>query len=97
MIVNRRQFVAGTAALAIMPAPALAAVDDDRLRFIAHRELTRNKSAIWLRDTVGIADFSRPSNEPRFFVVDMVAGKVKPEDLGKKTCEAAVASGSFKK
>ena len=78
MIVNRRQFVAGTAALAIVPAPALAAVDDDRLRFIAHRELTRNKSAIWLRDTVGIADFSLPSSEPRFFVVDMVGGKVRP-------------------
>lgn len=78
MIVSRRQFVAGTVALAALPTRALATVDEDRLRLIAHRELSRNKSAIWLRDTVGIADFSRPSNEPRFFVVDMIAGKVRP-------------------
>lgn len=78
MIVSRREFVAGTVALAALPTRALATVDEDRLRFIAHRELTRNKSAIWLRDSVGIADFSRPSNEPRFFVVDLVGGKVRP-------------------
>lgn len=53
-------------------------IDEDRLRMIAHRELTRNKNAIWLRDSVGIADFSRPSSEPRFFVVDLVGGKVRP-------------------
>ncbi len=77
MIVSRRQFVAGSAALAVVPTRALAAAEEDRLRMIAHRELTRNQSTIWLRDTVGIADFSRPSNEPRFFVVDMVGGQVR--------------------
>ncbi len=78
MIVSRRQFVAGSAALALVPTPSVAAVDENQLRRIAHRELTRNQSTIWLRDTVGIADFSRPSNEPRFFVVDMISGQVRP-------------------
>lgn len=61
------------------PVPVLPPmkVDEDRLRMIAHRELTRNKNAIWLKDSVGIADFSRPSSEPRFFVVDLVGGKVR--------------------
>ena len=78
MIVSRRQFVAGSAVLALVPARTFAAVDENRLRMIAHRELTRNQSTIWLRDTVGIADFSRPSNEPRFFVVDMIGGQIRP-------------------
>ncbi|MFO1240376.1 MAG: murein L,D-transpeptidase catalytic domain family protein [Sphingomonadaceae bacterium] len=78
MIVSRRQFVAGSAALALVPARAFAAVDENQLRRIAHRELSRNQSTIWLRDTVGIADFSRPSSEPRFFVVDMISGQVRP-------------------
>lgn len=77
MIINRRQFVAGTAALAFAPTKGFAAVDEDRLRRIAHRELTRNQSTIWLRDTVGIADFSLPSSEPRFFVIDMISGQVR--------------------
>lgn len=61
------------------PVPVLPPmkVDEDRLRMIAHRELTRNKNAVWLKDSVGIADFSRPSSEPRFFVVDLVGGKVR--------------------
>lgn len=64
--------------MALVPAGALASVDEDRLRLIAHRELARNKSTVWLRDSVGIADFSLPSSEPRFFVVDMIGGKIRP-------------------
>lgn len=78
--VTRRALIGGAlAATMIAPVtPALAAIDESRLRLIAHRELSRAKSTIWLRDTVGLADFSRPSWEPRFFIIDMVAGKVRP-------------------
>ena len=31
---------------------------------------------VWPRDSIGIADFSRPSSEERFFVVDLVSGNV---------------------
>jgi hypothetical protein len=31
---------------------------------------------IWYRDKIGIVDFTKPSNEPRFHVVDLYAGKV---------------------
>jgi hypothetical protein len=31
---------------------------------------------IWPRDAIGIADFSKPSSEPRFFVVDLMNGSV---------------------
>jgi len=31
---------------------------------------------VWPRDTVGIVDFSKPSNEERFFVVDLASGNV---------------------
>ena len=31
---------------------------------------------VWPRDTIGIADFSQPSADPRFFVVDLASGQV---------------------
>ena len=31
---------------------------------------------VWARDSIGIADFSKPSNEPRFFVVNLQDGSV---------------------
>jgi hypothetical protein len=31
---------------------------------------------IWARDSIGIVDFTKPSNEPRFHVVDLVSGNV---------------------
>jgi hypothetical protein len=31
---------------------------------------------VWPRDTIGIVDFSKPSSEPRFFVVDLMSGNV---------------------
>ena len=78
---SRRGFLVGSAAASaglLSPAPANAAVDEVMLRGIAYRELSRHRATIWLRDTVGIADFSRPSWEPRFFLIDMVGGQVKP-------------------
>lgn len=78
--INRRQFL-GTAlaasGISMLPAPLLAQKTESELLNIARRELGRVGHRIWLRDTVGIADFSRPSTEPRFFLVDMMQGKIK--------------------
>jgi hypothetical protein len=79
LLLDRRTLLAGGAAAMLAPVPAVATeIDESRIRMIAHRELSRAKDWIWLRDTVGLADFSRPSWEPRFFVVDMLGGKVRP-------------------
>jgi L,D-transpeptidase-like protein len=31
---------------------------------------------VWPRDSIGIVDFSRPSSDPRFYVVNMISGEV---------------------
>src|SRR3954451_12189769 len=31
---------------------------------------------VWPRDSIGIVDFSQPSSDPRFFVVDLMSGNV---------------------
>ena len=46
------------------------------LKRIARRELDRLGSAITRRDRVAIVDFSRPSSEPRLFLVDMATDRV---------------------
>jgi L,D-transpeptidase catalytic domain len=77
---DRRDFLAGSVALAIpatAQAPASSRPSDDLLRTIARRELDRAGKLIWIKDMVGIVDFSLPSFEPRFFLVDMVSGKVR--------------------
>ena len=80
-LLGRRQFL-GTALLAAgavaLPCRALAQQTENQLRAIAERELSRLGSRVWLKDMVGIADFSRPSTEARFFLVDMLEGKVRP-------------------
>lgn len=78
---NRRQLILGSAALIgssfVPAAPALATLSEVRLRDIARRELERHHQHIWLRDSVGIADFSLPSSEPRFFIVNLESGSTK--------------------
>ncbi len=77
----RRDFLAGTLGLAgtaLVAAPAFARPADTALIETARRELARAGRAVWLGDSVGIADFSLPSYEPRFFIVDMLGGKVRP-------------------
>lgn len=79
LLLDRRMLLAGGAAAILAPAaPAMASFDESRLRETAHKQLSRAKDWVWLRDTVGLADFSRPSWEPRFFIVDMIGGKVRP-------------------
>jgi L,D-transpeptidase catalytic domain len=78
---SRRHFlggaIAGVVACAI-PSVASAMVENARLLTLAQRELARNQGQVWLRDRVGIVDFTLPSRDPRLFIVDMVAGAVKP-------------------
>jgi L,D-transpeptidase catalytic domain len=77
---SRRQLLGGAlmaAGALALPSTAFAAVDNNRLREIARRELDRGGARIWLRDTVGIIDYSLLSREPRFYFVDMLAGQVK--------------------
>jgi L,D-transpeptidase catalytic domain len=77
---SRRQLLGGAllaAGALALPSAGFAAVDSNRLRDIARRELERGGSRIWLRDTVGIVDYSLLSRQPRFFFIDMLAGQVK--------------------
>ena len=81
LMLSRRSLLAGSLASAAMlavPGRAIAQVDTGRLRAIAQRELDRHKGWIWLRDRVGIVDFTLPSRDPRLFIVDMVGGMIDP-------------------
>jgi L,D-transpeptidase catalytic domain len=55
-------------------APVAPAGIDPQIFAKAKAALDQHK--IWPRDTIGIADFSKPSSEPRFFVVDLMSGTV---------------------
>jgi hypothetical protein len=55
-------------------APSAPAGIDPQLFAKAKAALDSHK--IWPRDTIAIADFSKPSNEERFFVVDLASGNV---------------------
>ncbi len=72
MELNRRGFIAATAALAAWPNAARA--ETDRLVATAKRELERLGNRVWLKDKVAIADFSAPSRDPRFAILDMTNG-----------------------
>ncbi len=79
--IGRREFLAGATALAgsaFVGSPAYARPKDAALVDIAKRELARAGQSVWLSDMVGLADFSLPSYEPRFFLVDMMSGKIRP-------------------
>jgi hypothetical protein len=76
--IDRRSFLAGSLVSPLLASAACAApLPDDLIVATAKRELERMGNKIWLKDQVGIADFSRPSAEPRFFLVDLVGGKVR--------------------
>jgi hypothetical protein len=55
-------------------APSAPAGIDPQLFAKAKAALDQHR--IYPRDTIGIVDFSKPSSEPRFFVVDMASGNV---------------------
>jgi hypothetical protein len=45
-------------------------------QLFAKAKAALDQHRVWPRDTIAIADFSKPSNEPRFFVVDLASGNV---------------------
>src|SRR3954452_2765159 len=55
-------------------APSAPAGIDPQLFARAKAALDQHK--VWARDSIGIADFSKPSSEPRFHVVDLQNGSV---------------------
>jgi hypothetical protein len=55
-------------------APSTPAGIDPQL--FARAKAALDSHRVWPRDAIGIADFSRPSNEPRFHVVDLQNGTV---------------------
>ena len=63
------------AAPAVVPAaPAAPAGVDPQL--FARAKAALDQHRIYARDSIGIVDFSRPSSEPRFHVVDLASGQV---------------------
>lgn len=55
-------------------APTAPAGIDPQLFAKAKAALDSHK--VWPRDVIGIVDFSQPSSDPRFFVVDLMSGAV---------------------
>ena len=55
-------------------APSAPVGIDPQLFARAKAALDQHK--LWIRDSIGIVDFSKPSSEPRFHLVDLVSGDV---------------------
>ena len=55
-------------------APGAPAGIDPQL--FARAKAALDQHQIYARDSIGIADFSKPSSDPRFFVVDLMSGNV---------------------
>ena len=45
-------------------------------QLFARAKAALDSHQVWPRDSIGIVDFSRPSSEPRFHVVDLASGNV---------------------
>lgn len=56
------------------PVPAAPAGIDPQL--FARAKAALDQHRIYARDTIGIVDFSKPSSEPRFHLVDLASGQV---------------------
>jgi hypothetical protein len=76
--IDRRSFVVSlmAAAPALTLASRAAAQTETVLSFLAQAELRRVGNLIPNHDVVGVADFSKPSREPRLHLVDMRSGAV---------------------
>jgi hypothetical protein len=57
----------------ILTPPAPAGIDP---QLFARAKAALDQHGIYARDTIGVADFSRPSSEPRFHLVDLASGQV---------------------
>jgi hypothetical protein len=45
-------------------------------QLFAKAKAALDQHRVWPRDTIGVVDFSKPSSEERFFVVDLMSGNV---------------------
>ena len=85
LTISRRGFVTGGAAAGLataLPAKLFATVAplqpriDPRLKARALLALAARRSRVPHADVIGIADFSRPSRDPRFYILDLNGGMV---------------------
>ncbi len=85
MTISRRTLLTGGAAagaMAALPQKLFATVlppqprIDPRLKARALLALAARRSQIPNADVIGIADFSRPSRDPRFYIMDLRSGMV---------------------
>ena len=44
-------------------------------QLFARAKAALDQHKIWARDSIGVVDFTKPSHEPRFFVVDLMSGQ----------------------
>src|SRR5215210_4412304 len=58
---------------AVTPPSAPAGIDP---QLFAKAKAALDTHKVWPRDAIGIVDFSAPSGDPRFFVVDLMTGSV---------------------
>ena len=45
-------------------------------QLFARAKAALDQHRLWIRDSIGVVDFSKPSSEPRFYVVDLASGAV---------------------
>ena len=64
------------APLPAAPQPVIAAPSGINPNLLARAKAALNSHRIAARDTMGVVDFSLPSSEPRFHLVDLMSGKV---------------------
>ena len=79
--IDRRKFLgASVLAGATLASPvrvsASAPLPENWLVSIAKRELQRNARFVRNQDRVALVDFTLPSRDPRFFIVDMMSGTI---------------------
>jgi hypothetical protein len=78
VMIGRRGFlsgaIAGTAALAIPARAAMLTPLDAKMMTRAIAAFGRHRAQVRNADIIAIADYSRPSREPRFHLVNLVSG-----------------------
>lgn len=84
-MLSRRTVLGAGAAAGLLAMPRLTAAAtvvpyqvqiDPRLKAKALLALAAKRSSVPNADVIGIADFNRPSREPRFFVLDLRSGMI---------------------
>jgi hypothetical protein len=56
--------------------PALQVPSGINPQLLARAKAAMDSHGLWIRDTIGVVDFSLPSSEPRFHLVDLHNGQV---------------------